>query len=407
MLQENIVPRISIERSAFAFFIALALTPWAHADDSTPGESKPAMPTDQTERMPSIQAKHVKIYGTRGRFGGWPANHGIWIWGNEILVGFSTGFYKDLGPDRHNIDRTKPEDHVLARSLDGGETWSMEYPAQQGVLIGSAQMRHGTLPTDVVEADPVDCPGGIEFTHPDFAMTCRMADTNKGVSRFYYSYDRGKNWKGPFKLPLFGQPGIAARTDYIIDGPHSCLVFLTASKKNEREGRVICGATADGGKTWTLRGLIGPEPDGYAIMPSTVRLSATSLLTTIRRLDPKRPGWIDSWASDDDGKSWSLANGRIAETGEGNPPALLKLADGRLCVAYGVRAAPYRMAAKFSSDHGKTWSDEVVLRADGGGRDLGYPRSVQRPDGKVVTIYYFWDRMSGPERYIAATIWDP
>src|SRR5207245_2117723 len=43
----------------------------------------------------------------------------------------------------------------------------------------------------------------------------------------------------------------------------------------------------------------------------------------------------------------------------------------------------------------------------GGGRDLGYPRSVQRPDGKVVTVYYFWDGEAGPERHVAATIWDP
>ncbi len=27
--------------------------------------------------------------------------------------------------------------------------------------------------------------------------------------------------------------------------------------------------------------------------------------------------------------------------------------------------------------------------------------------GKVVTVYYFWDKKTGPERYIAATIWDP
>jgi hypothetical protein len=47
------------------------------------------------------------------------------------------------------------------------------------------------------------------------------------------------------------------------------------------------------------------------------------------------------------------------------------------------------------------------LRDDGGGRDVGYPRSVQRKDGKVVTVYYIWDKKSGPERYIAATIWDP
>ena len=62
------------------------------------------------------------IYHRPGRFAGWPANHGIWSWGDEILVGFSAGSYKDLGPDRHNIDREKPELHLLARSLDGGVT---------------------------------------------------------------------------------------------------------------------------------------------------------------------------------------------------------------------------------------------------------------------------------------------
>jgi hypothetical protein len=47
-----------------------------------------------------------------------------------------------------------------------------------------------------------------------------------------------------------------------------------------------------------------------------------------------------------------------------------------------------------------------VLRDDGGGRDLGYVRSVVRRDGKVVAVYYYHDR-SGPTRYLAATIWDP
>ena len=55
---------------------------------------------------------------------------------------------------------------------------------------------------------------------------------------------------------------------------------------------------------------------------------------------------------------------------------------------------------------GRTWGGEIVLRADGGGTDVGYPRSVQRPDGKVVTVYYFHDEPLG-DRYVAATIWDP
>lgn len=36
-----------------------------------------------------------------------------------------------------------------------------------------------------------------------------------GQSGFYFSYDRGTNWGGPFALPLFDTPGIGARTDYL------------------------------------------------------------------------------------------------------------------------------------------------------------------------------------------------
>ncbi len=65
------------------------------------------------------------------------------------------------------------------------------------------------------------------------------------------------------------------------------------------------------------------------------------------------------------------------------------------------------MRARLSRDGGRTWDREIILRQDGGGRDLGYPRSVQRRDGKVVTVYYFWDKTTSPERDIIATIWDP
>ncbi len=353
--------------------------------------------------------EHVFVYCQPGRFGGWPANHGIWAWGDEILVGFSAGYHQDRGPEVHNIDHDRPEEHLLARSRDGGRTWSIENPAAQGVLLGTKGMRHGTVPPGYTEADPIDCPGGIDFTHPDFAMTCRMAAVNTGVSRFYYSYDRGRSWKGPFRLPLFDQPGIAARTDYLVNGKQDCLLFLTASKVNNREGRPICVRTTDGGRSWKLVSCVGPEPAGYSIMPSTVRVAPQKLVTTLRRLEegPPKRTWIEAWKSTDDGASWSQLEDPVRDTGEGNPPHLLRLADGRLCLTYGVRAKPFGMFARLSSDASVTWSDPIVLRNDGGGRDIGYPRSVQRSDGRVVTIYYFWDQASGPERYIAASIWDP
>ena len=81
------------------------------------------------------------------------------------------------------------------------------------------------------------------------------------------------------------------------------------------------------------------------------------------------------------------------------------LKDGRLCLTYGYRTAPFGVRARLSGDGGKTWSEEVLLRADGGGRDVGYPRTVQRPDGKIVTLYYFYPQGS-TNRRIMATIWD-
>jgi len=354
----------------------------------------------------AVVEEHVMVYHEPGRFGGWPANHGIWSWDNEILVGFGRGYYKDLGPDRHAIDRDKPEEHLLARSLDGGATWTIEDPAAQGVLIPRGPALHGTELPGVALPELTACPGGIDFMHPDFAMTVRMSDVHGGTARFHYSYDRGRTWAGPFRLPLFDTAGIAARTDYLVDDNDTCTLFLTSAKHNGREGRPLCVRTRDGGASWDFLSWIGPEPKGFAIMPASVRLSATDIVVAVRcRERAKRS--IAAYRSEDDGRTWSPLDDPVSDLGEGNPPSLIALQDGRLCLTYGYRGAPFRIAARFSRDGGRTWGDERVLRDDGASRDMGYVRSVQRPDGKVVSVYYFHDAATGPERYIAATIWDP
>jgi hypothetical protein len=88
-----------------------------------------------------------------------------------------------------------------------------------------------------------------------------------------------------------------------------------------------------------------------------------------------------------------------------NPPSVIRLKDGRLLLTYGYRLKPQAIKALISRDNGRTWSDEIVLREDGLSWDLGYVRSVQRPDGNIVSVYYF-STAQIPQQHIAATIWD-
>jgi hypothetical protein len=352
------------------------------------------------------EVKHVKVYHEIGRYGGWPANNGIWIWGNEILTGFSKAYYKDMGL-KHNIDRDRTEIHVLARSKNGGESWVVEDPGVTGNLVPQALF--GVQRTDVPYTKPTPLNEGMSFTHPDFTFTARMG--KKDSSSFWYSYDKGMHWKGPYALPHFGSPGMQARTDYQIEDSQKAMLFLTVPKSDGKEGRVVCVDTKDGGKSWQFKSWVGVEPEGFSIMPASVRLSKTKLLVTTR--DKKGDEtFISTYFSNDNGKTWSYQGKAVKDTGIGNPPAMVRLKDGRICLIYGYRSDPdgiktSDIRAKISNDEGKTWSRDYILRNDGSGRDVGYPRVVQRPDGKIVAIYYFMDKATGPERYIAASIWTP
>jgi len=350
--------------------------------------------------------KQVKVYYEKDKFGGWPANFGIWNWGNEILVGFAKGTYKNLGLKAHNIDREKEEFHLLARSMDGGESWNIEDPGKNGkgdLFVPSHGNYHGIMRKDVPLQEPI-APKAINFKNPNFAFTLRMTNNNGGESLYWTSTDKGHSWDGPIKLPEMGTKGIAARTDYIIDGKNECLLFLTAAKSNGKEGRPMMAKTIDGGITWSFVSWISPELEGsnYAIMPASVRLSPSEILVSIRRNKS-----IEAYYSADNGLSWQKQIDPVENTGEGNPPAMLKMKDGRICIIWGSRKEPFSMLAKISNDKGKSWSEPYVLRGDGNSRDMGYPRAVQRPDGKIVAVYYFADEATGHERYIGATIWTP
>lgn len=332
---------------------------------------------------------HTVVYQQEGEFAGWPANHGIWSWGDEILVGFTVGYHLKNPTGGHDIDPDRPRVIRQARSLDGGETWTVEIP--EAMNQGSA--------TPVALQEPID------FSNPD--MTLKLTG-----GRLFWSANRGRKWNGPFALPTFGRQQLLARTDYLVEGPQRVTAFVAASKTDvSQEGQALCIRTTDGGLSWKAVGWIGPEPPqnyGYAIMPATVRVGEQGYLSMIRRggvFDGRRRWWVEPWLSPDDGQSWYLLKEPTLENA-GNPATLTRLSSGALALATGWRRSPYGVRVQVSQDDGQTWSRSYSLRSDGSSWDIGYPRTVQRSDGKCVTIYYYHNSES-PQRYIACTIWDP
>jgi hypothetical protein len=343
----------------------------------------------------TVPGKHVIVSHEPERFAAWPANTGIWSWGDEILVGFLRAYYKE-NKFHHSIDRTKPMKFVLARSLDGGESWSLEDPDN---FAGD-----GT--------DYVTLRKKIDFSHPDFALQVSEAG-------FFTSIDRGKTWKGPFLFTDFGLGKLTSRTDYLINSKNDVHIFLSVkdnSVKATLQDRAFCARTTDGGKSFEFLSWMAQMDSIRSVMPATVRLSDTHLISALRRrydppLELKKTlpkNYITVHESHDNGKSWTFLH-KIAETDRGirngNPPSMVILDDGRICVMYGYRNRPYSIRARISSDKGITWSKQVLLRDDARKFDIGYTRSIVRTDGKIVTVYYYTTDEK-KEMHIAATIWN-
>lgn len=158
-------------------------------------------------------------------------------------------------------------------------------------------------------------------------------------------------------------------------------------------------------RAWHFRS----DDDGRTWQPTAV-IAMGHNETSLLHLGGKR--WLaaarldstDLFRSDDDGATWQGPQ-RVTERNEINAH-LTHLKDGRLLLSYGNRVkGQFGVLAKLSGDEGRTWGTPVRLGHSLAG-DCGYPSSVQRADGKIVTAFYSASVENHERYHMGVTIWE-
>ena len=186
----------------------------------------------------------------------------------------------------------------------------------------------------------------------------------------------------------------SARYPTIVNSPHGPAqlsdgrLIYAGKELWTKEKRIgVCESTDDG-QTWKWLAEIPTRPgDSKTIYHELHAIEAANghLIAHIRNENKTDYGETLQSESTDGGKTWSEPH-KIGVWGL--PSFLTRLRDGRLIMSYGHRRAPLGNQARISHDHGRTWSEPLLISGDGANGDLGYPSTVELSDGSLLSIWY-------------------
>jgi sialidase-1 len=190
--------------------------------------------------------------------------------------------------------------------------------------------------------------------------------------------------------------GLTWSTRYptIVNSPHGPIQLadgrlLYAGKELwTGQKRVGVCESKDDGQTWHWLSEIPTRPDDIAANFHELHAIETKdgrVIVQIRNHNKANVGETLQCESTDGGKTWSMPRSIGVW---GLPSHLLRLRSGNLLMTYGYRRKPLGNQARVSTDHGRTWSEAMILSGDGASGDLGYPSTVELDDGSLVTVWY-------------------
>ena len=288
-------------------------------------------------------------------------------------------------------------------SPDGGESWSRSHVIDDegpdsrnpafGVAVG------GTLLACFIKGDWYV--NGVLDSERTRDRPVRLFLTR--------SYDAGQSWTPaealtvPHQENWSGASDRGSNTSHQVPSPYGKMVtqedgtillhyYLSQSGQDRKDASFLL-RSRDDGHSWEGPVTIAEASNETALCD----LGAGHLIAILRNETAGDSLW--QCDSQDNGYTWGRPR-QVTGPGE-HPGDLIRLRDGRLLLAYGHRNPPYGVHVMLSRDKGVTWDADqrIMLVGDCLTGDCGYPSSIQREDGTVVTAYYSWDLVS-PQRHV-------
>ena len=369
---------------------------------------------DEICGAPRVQAR-AEIVWTKalckepGRYIGWPtvcrAQNG------DLLAVFSGD------RDEHVCPFGKVQ---MVRSSDGGQTWIAPVNICNTILddrdAGIVTLDDGSLVmawfTSVAYRGWIRdraklAPGSSLFYWWLHDEKLRPEEVEAQLGAFTRrSTDGGRTWEPAVRTPCSAPHGPVRLKD-------GRLLYIGKSGDADHRnlgagiGKIVSAESRDGGKSWRVIGEL-PFPAHINVLrdchePHAVE-TADGRIVALTRCHHKGGGFTGSVQSEssDGGKTWTVAKPMGLD---GYPPHLIRLADGKLLAVYGRRWGNLGEFACLSDDQGRTWDvkNEIKLAGHWNG-DLGYPASVQLPDGTILTVYYLAE-FKGEKTCLMGTLW--
>ncbi|MBA4149574.1 MAG: exo-alpha-sialidase [Verrucomicrobia bacterium] len=330
----------------------------------------------------------------------------------ELIVAFRRApNWRALGTKGYT--HTDPNSYlVLVRSRDNGKTWSKDPETIYAHPFGGSQ---DPCMLQLKDKSILCASYAWALPKPEVVAKLKQPVFPAGAGFIFMggyimrSEDGGKNWDGPIlppsvpsekRLDIFGETLPAYNRGAMCQGKDGRVFWIVAAQNLEtKQTENHLMISSDNGKTWEYSCPVAQDEKVTFNEASIYETPKGDLVGFLRTANFNDHTVVVR--SRDGGKSFE----KWEDSGfKGHPHYALRLPDKRVLLVYGYRHQPSGIRARVldaECTNFKT-AEEIILRADGGGFDLGYPWATMISKDRALVVYYF-NQNDGP-RHIAGTV---